>query len=61
MYVDIKLFAKNEKTGDPTGSVDIQSKFRDGIWDRKMHHANNEKRKTTNDEKNKQRKVGDRS
>ena len=31
----------------------IYSDNRDGIWQRKMYHANNEKQKTTNDERNK--------
>ena len=50
---DIKLFAKKEGTGNPnTGSDNKQSGYRDGIWHRKMHHANNEKRKTTHDGRN---------
>ena len=43
MYMDyIKLLAKKEKEfGDPnTGSENIQSGYRYGIWHRKMCHAN---------------------
>ena len=38
---------KMKKTGNPNiGSGNIQSGHRDGIWHRKMCHANNAKRKT---------------
>ena len=36
-----------------TGSENIQSRYRDGIWHRKMCHANNEKQKMTCDRGNK--------
>ena len=36
-----------------TGSENIQSEYRDGFRHRKMCHAYNEKRKTTDDERNK--------
>ena len=52
MYIDdINLFAKRRKiTGNPyTGSENIRWRYRDEIWDRKMRHANNEKRETTNE------------
>ena len=42
MYIDdIKLFAKNEKRiGNPnTKRENTKSKYRNGIWHRKMHHA----------------------
>ena len=50
---DIKLFAKYEKRigNSYTHSENIQSGYRDGIWHRKMRHANNEKQKTTHDRK----------
>ena len=35
-----------------TGSENIQSDHRDEIWQRKMHHANNEKGETTHDGRN---------
>ena len=39
--------------GNPnTESDNILSGHRDGIWHRKMHHANNEKQKTTHGERN---------
>ena len=44
MYMyNIKLFAKDEKELE-TGSENIQPEYRDGIWQRKMRHADNEKR-----------------
>ena len=52
MYMDeIKLFSKIKKRirNLNTGSEDIQGRYRDGIWHRKMCHANNEKWKATND------------
>ena len=54
MYMDdSKLFDKNEKRiGNlNTDRENIQSGYRDGIWHRKICHANNEKRKTTSDER----------
>ena len=43
----------NKKIGNPnTGSEDIQSRYRDGIWYGKMSHAKNEMPKTTNDGRN---------
>ena len=42
-----------KKIRDPNSdSENIQSKYRNGIWDRKMHHTSNEKRETTHDERN---------
>ena len=35
-----------------TNNEDIQSRYRNGIWQKKMCHANNEKQKTANDAKN---------
>ena len=35
-----------------TSSEDIQLRYRDGMWHRKMCHVNNEKRKTVNDGRN---------
>ena len=35
-----------------TGSEDIQAGYRDGIWHRKMCHANNKKRETKYDRRN---------
>ena len=52
MYMDgIKLFAKNEKRiGNPNTSCEnIQSRYRDGIWHRKIFHASNEKWLTIHD------------
>ena len=51
---DIKLFAKNEtRIGNlNTGSENIRLGYRDGIWHRKMCHANNEKPKKANKGKN---------
>ena len=48
---DIKLFQKRKKkNGNPsTGSENIQTGHRDGIWHRNMRHADNEKRETTHD------------
>ena len=41
---------KWKRTGNPnTDSKNIQWRYRDLIWQRKMYHANNKKRKTTND------------
>ncbi len=40
-----------------TCSQNIQSGHRDGIWHRKMFHANNEKQKMTNDGRNKNSKL----
>ena len=52
MYTDdIKLCQKRKRIGNlNTGSENIPSGLRDGIWHRKMHHANNEMRKTTRQE-----------
>ena len=52
MYMnDIKLFAKKQKkkriVKSKTSSEDIQWRYRDGIWHRKMCHAKNEKPKMT--------------
>ena len=41
-----------------TGSEDIQSWYKDGILHRKMCHANNEQRKTTNDGRNRTTESG---
>ena len=51
---DIKLFVKNEKrTGRfITRSYNIKSRHRDGVWQRKICHASNEKRQTTPDGRN---------
>ena len=51
MYVDdIKLFAKNwKKMETNTDRENLQSGYTDGIWHKKMYHANNEKRETKND------------
>ena len=48
------MLAKNQKRirNSNTGSEDIQSGYWDGIWQRKMYHANNEKQKMTNDRRN---------
>ena len=48
MY-DIKLFfQKRKRIGNPnTNCENIQSRYRDGIWHRKMRHASNEKWQTT--------------
>ena len=41
------VFHKRKRTENPNASSDnIQSERRDGIWHRKMHHANNERRET---------------
>ena len=49
VVVGVKL----KRIGNPnTSSENIQSGYRDGIWHRKICHANNEKRKTTNDRRN---------
>ena len=47
MYTDgIKLFAKNEKELDTNRkNKNILSGYKNGIWHRKMCHANNEKQK----------------
>ena len=49
------LFATHEKELETLiqSSEDIRSMYNDGIWHRKMCHANNEKHKTTNDRRNK--------
>ena len=55
MYMDdMKLLAKNKKKpGHPnTGSENIQSGSKDGIWHWKMCHAGNKKQETTHDRKN---------
>ncbi len=45
---DIKLFAKNEKELETlTQTENIQSRYRNGIWHRKIHHASNEKGQIT--------------
>ena len=51
---DIKGFVKSEKRiGNPnTGSKNIQSGLRDGIWYRKVRRTNNEKQETTHDGRN---------
>ena len=52
MYMDdIKLFGKNEKELETLVlAVRMYSQgYRDIIWHRKMRHAYNEKRETTND------------
>ena len=47
------VWEKWKRIGSPnTGSVDIQSRYRDRIWHRKMCYANNEKQKTTHDRRN---------
>ena len=45
----IKLFTKKQKRieNSDTQSENLQSEHSDGIWHRKMHHASNEKQKTT--------------
>ena len=47
MYMDdIKIFAKNEKELEiliQTVIIYSQSIYRNGIWNRKMRHASNEK------------------
>ena len=44
---------KMKKIGKPNiSSEDGQWWYRNGIWHRKMWHANNKKRKMTNDERN---------
>ena len=48
---DIKLFAKRFGNHN-TGCDNTQSGYRDGIWHRKMRHANNEKWETIHDGKN---------
>ena len=46
MYMDdIKLFAKNPNTN----CENMQSRYRNGIWHRKMRHASNEKWQPTHD------------
>ena len=45
MYIDDIKLKKNRKP--QYRHKDIQSEYRDKIWHRKMCHANNEKRKTT--------------
>ena len=58
MYIDnIMLFAKNEKELE-TGSnnKNIEPEYRNGIWLRKMCHAQNEKWKKTNNRSAKSRK-----
>ena len=51
IYMDnIELFANREKVLETLKQARrIQSEHRDGIWHRKMHHANNEKRKMTHE------------
>ena len=42
-----------KKDGNPsTGSKNLQSGYKDGIWHRKMYHANNENQKTSTGRKN---------
>ena len=48
MYMnDTKLLGKNKKRNGNliTGNKNIHSRKRDAVWQRKMRHANNEKRK----------------
>ena len=54
MYMDdTKLFTENERIGNSnTRSKDIQSRYKDGIWYRKIRHANNERHETTHDRRN---------
>ena len=42
---DIKVFAKKkQETGDPdTNNKNIQPRYRNGIWHRKMYHTDKEK------------------
>ena len=59
MYIDdIKLFAKKKwRFGKSnTDSDNIQSSYSNGIWNRKMHHASNEKREKTHDRRNRSTK-----
>ena len=52
MYIeDIKLFAENYEKWENTntGSENIQSGHRDGLWHGKRRHANNENQETTHD------------
>ena len=46
----IKLFSKNEK--ELTNNMNIQPGYRNGIWHRKMCHADNEKREKRNCRRN---------
>ena len=56
---DIKLLANNEKKESPcTGCENIQSRYRDEIWHRKMCPAYNEKCETTHDQDNGTSKSG---
>ena len=52
MYMDdIKLYAKIEKELEKliqTVRMNIQSRYRDGIWLKRMHHVSYEKQKTAN-------------
>ena len=44
---------KGKRIGNPyTDSKNIQSRYRNGIWHRKMHHASNGKREMTHDGRN---------
>ena len=56
MYTDdIKLFDKNFKKSirNPyTGNEDMLWQYKNGIWQRKMWHADYEKRETTHDSRN---------
>ena len=55
MYTDdIKLFAKtkNKNGNSYIRSQNIQSRYKDGIWHRKMYHANNDKQEKTHDGRN---------
>ena len=57
MYMDdIKLLAKNEKESETLIRENIQSRYRDGIWHGKMHHASYKKRQTTHDRKSRKTK-----
>ena len=50
---DIKWFKKWKRIGNTyTGSVDILSSYRDGIWHRNRCHVNKEKQKTIHDRRN---------
>ena len=47
------IFQKGKKSGNPnTSSEDIQWRYRDGILQRKLYHANNDEQKTANDKMN---------
>ena len=55
---NIKLFAKNVKSGNPNrGGENIQSGYRDGIWHRKMCLAYNDRLKKTKNGRNSSTKL----